>query len=192
MWPEVHLHPPLITSPIQDQKDRGREVQSPLRPWMQLRMQQDIWQQWDLLEDSKKQDLFCCCAICWKHSSCMNYMVLWQQAGPFLLEQLVFFVIIVVHQKLSLKGSCNREYWCMNYMVLWKEFFLIILCVYFSTVYPTQLQELVYFNGICNWFILMVSIGSLDASATMLKNVALLTARASSLDVSAIPSSYAV
>ena len=73
-----------------------------------------------------------------------------------------------------------------------KGVFLIILCVYFSTVYPTQLQELVYFNGICNWFILMVSTGSLDVSATMLKNVALLTARASSLDVSAIPSSYAV
>ena len=73
-----------------------------------------------------------------------------------------------------------------------KGVFLIILCVYFSTVYPTQLQELVYFNGIRNRFILMVSIGSLDVSATMLKNVALLTARASSLDVSAIPSSYAV
>lgn len=59
MWAQLYLHSPLITNPIQDQKDRGREVQSPLRPWMHLGMQQGIWQQWDLLEDSKlKVDLF--------------------------------------------------------------------------------------------------------------------------------------
>ena len=47
MWPQLYLHPPLITNQIQDQKNKGREVQ-----------------QWDMLEDSKlKQDLFF--AICW-------------------------------------------------------------------------------------------------------------------------------
>ena len=70
MWPQVHLHPLLITSPIEDQKNRGREVQSLLKPWMQLGMQQDIWQQWDLLKDSKlKQDLFFLLCYMLKHSS---------------------------------------------------------------------------------------------------------------------------